>query len=141
MRSVEAITEALHARGMRVTPQRERIIAQLVGNERHPTVDALYDAVRVVMPTISRKTVYQTVHDLEALGEVRLLDLGTGSVRVDPNVDIGHHHLVCRACGCVRDLPVAFDDLVLPRRYARTFQVDDIDVIFRGTCETCAVSV
>src|SRR5690242_17739035 len=104
MRTVEAITSELRSRGMRVTPQRERIIGVLVGNAAHPTVDALYDEVRVAMPTISRRTVYQTVHDLEALGEVRLLDLGTGSVRVDPNVEDRHHHLVCRTCGRVRDI-------------------------------------
>ena len=57
------------------------------------------------VPTISLKTVYQTVHDLEALGEVGLLDLGTGSVRVDPNVEHRHHHLVCTSCGLVRDVP------------------------------------
>ena len=58
------------------------------------------------MPTISLKTVYQTVHDLESMGEVALLDLGTGSVRVDPNVEHPHHHLVCTRCEKVRDVVV-----------------------------------
>jgi Fe2+ or Zn2+ uptake regulation protein len=137
VRSVAEITDELHARGMRVTPQRERIIALLAGNERHPTVDSLYDAVRGAMPTISRRTVYQTVHDLEALGEVRLLDVGTGSVRVDPNVEDAHQHLVCRVCGRVRDVDIAVDELALPRGAAPGFRVDDVDVIFRGTCEEC----
>ena len=92
------------------------------------------------MPTISLKTVYQTVHDLEALGEVRVLDLGTGSVRVDPNVEDDHHHLVCTACGRVRDLPVEFDGLHVPIRYRRDFTVDDVQVIFRGRCDDCAES-
>ena len=68
------------------------------------------------MPTMSLKTVYQTVHDLEALGEVHVLDLGTGSLRVDPNVEDDHHHLVCTACGRVRDVPVEFDALEVPDR-------------------------
>ncbi len=137
MRSVEAITTELHARGMRVTPQREGIIGLLVANERHPTVDALHDAVRETMPTISRRTVYQTVHDLEALGEVRLLDLGTGSVRVDPNVEHAHHHLVCRACGRVRDVPAPAHAFAVPDDPTFAFHVDDVDVIYRGTCEEC----
>jgi Fe2+ or Zn2+ uptake regulation protein len=138
VRSVEAITSELHARGMRVTPQRERIIGLLVANERHPTVDSLFDSVRESMPTISRRTVYQTVHDLETLGEVRLLDLGTGSVRVDPNVETAHHHLVCRVCGRVRDVHAPKRAMTVPAEAAVAFRVDDVDVIYRGTCTECA---
>jgi Fe2+ or Zn2+ uptake regulation protein len=136
MQSVEAITVELRARGMRVTPQREQIIGLLVGNEQHPTVDALYESVRASMPSISRRTVYQTVHDLEALGEVRLLDLGTGSVRVDPNVEDAHHHLVCRVCGRVRDIEAPTAGVPVPSGDL-AFRVDDVDVIYRGTCEHC----
>jgi Fe2+ or Zn2+ uptake regulation protein len=35
------------------------------------TTDELMATMRAEMPTISLKTVYQTVHDLEDLGEVR----------------------------------------------------------------------
>ncbi|MFN8027963.1 MAG: transcriptional repressor [Acidimicrobiia bacterium] len=56
-----------------------------------------YESARAEMPTISRRTVYQTVHDLESPGEVELLDIGTGSPRADPNVDHAHQHLVCIA--------------------------------------------
>jgi Fe2+ or Zn2+ uptake regulation protein len=138
VRSVEAITGELRARGMRVTPQRQQIIGLLLDNEQHPTVDSLYDAVRVSLPTISRRTVYQTVHDLEALGEVRLLDLGTGSVRVDPNVEHTHHHLVCRVCGRVRDVAVPARRVPIPDAVAAPdFRIDDVDVIYRGTCDRC----
>ena len=131
---------ALRERGLRVTPQRMAIVAQLAGNTEHPTVEALFGAARIEMPAISLKTVYQTVHDLEALGEVRLLDVGTGQVRVDPNVEHRHHHVVCTACGRVRDVPVEFPDVSLPRRYRAGFRVDTIDVIFRGTCEQCTAA-
>ena len=87
MQTADELTGLFRTQGLRVTPQRQAIFRLLHGNDRHPTVDALYDAARVEMPTISLKTVYQTVHDLEALGQVSLLDLGTGSVRVDPNVE------------------------------------------------------
>ena len=73
-------------RGLRVTPQRQMIFGLLQGNDAHPTVESLYERAQAEMPTMSLKTVYQTVHDLEALGEVDVLDLGTGSLRVDPNV-------------------------------------------------------
>jgi Fe2+ or Zn2+ uptake regulation protein len=138
MKSVPELTELFRARGLRVTPQRQAIFGLLQAEATHPTVEALYDHARVDMPTISLKTVYQTVHDLEALGEVHVLDLGTGSLRVDPNVEDTHHHLVCNDCGRVRDVPLTFAALRLPVRYRREFTVDDVQVIFRGRCDSCS---
>ncbi len=138
MKSSEQLTTLFRAQGLRVTPQRQAIFRLLQRNDAHPTVESLFERARAEMPTISLKTVYQTVHDLEALGEVQVLDLGTGSLRVDPNVEDDHHHLVCTACGRVRDLPVEFAGLRVPSRYRRGFTVDDIQVIFRGRCEECS---
>ncbi len=137
MQTADELTTLFRTQGLRVTPQRQAIFRLLHQNDRHPTVDALYDAARTEMPTISLKTVYQTVHDLEALGQVSLLDLGTGAVRVDPNVEADHHHLVCTSCGLVRDVPLT-DVPTLPARYRREFRSDAVEVIFRGVCEQCA---
>src|SRR4051812_26481451 len=104
MKTSDQLTTLFREQGLRVTPQREAIFRLLQANDAHPTVESLYDRARTEMPTISLKTVYQTVHDLEALGEVNVLDLGTGTLRVDPNVEDDHHHLVCTECGRVRDL-------------------------------------
>jgi Fe2+ or Zn2+ uptake regulation protein len=92
------------------------------------------------MPTISLKTVYQTVHDLEAMGEVAVLDVGTGTIRVDPNVEHAHHHLVCTECGAVRDVLLDVADLRVPARYRGEFRVDAVEVVFRGRCESCATA-
>jgi Fe2+ or Zn2+ uptake regulation protein len=137
MKTVSELTELFRARGLRVTPQRQAIFGLLQGDSGHPTVESLYDRARTDMPTMSLKTVYQTVHDLAALGELNVLDLGTGALRVDPNVEDDHHHLVCTSCGLVRDLPVEFDTLRMPARYRRDFTVDDVQVIFRGRCDSC----
>jgi Fe2+ or Zn2+ uptake regulation protein len=138
MKSSDKLTQLFRANGFRVTPQRQAIFRLLHGNDTHPTVESLYERARTQMPTISLKTVYQTVHDLAALGEVHALDLGTGSLRVDPNVEDDHHHLVCTSCGRVRDLPLEFDGLRVPHRYRRGFTIDDVEVIFRGRCEECS---
>src|SRR3954453_7433310 len=131
MKDSDQLTSLFREHGLRVTPQRQAIFRLLQGDLTHPTVEALYERARADMPMISLKTVYQTVHDLEALGEVHVLDLGTGSVRVDPNVDGEHHHLVCTSCGRVRDLPVEFGGLTVPPRFRRDFTVDGVEVIVR----------
>jgi Fe2+ or Zn2+ uptake regulation protein len=137
MRTADELTNIFRDRGLRVTPQRQAIFRLLHGNELHPTVESLYDSARAEMPTISLKTVYQTVHDLETMGEVALLDLGTGSVRVDPNVEHRHHHLICTACGKVRDVTVDVGGLRLASRERRGFTVADVQVHFRGICDEC----
>ena len=137
MQTSDELTTLFRDRGLRVTPQRQAIFRLLHGNDGHPTVDSLYEAARVDMPTISLKTVYQTVHDLEALGQVSLLDLGTGSVRVDPNVESDHHHIVCSSCGLVHDVEVAEVPELSPR-YRKAFRPEAVEVIFRGVCNDCA---
>ena len=138
MKTADELSALFRAQGLRVTPQRQAIFRLLQGDDAHPTVESLYERARADMPAISLKTVYQTVHDLESLGEVHVLDLGTGSVRVDPNVDAPHHHLVCTECGRVRDLPVEFTGLRVPGRYRQGFTVDEVQVIARGRCDECS---
>lgn len=137
MKTADELTNRFRDRGLRVTPQRQAIFRLLHGVDTHPTVESLFEAARTEMPSISRKTVYQTVHDLESMGEIELLDIGTGSLRVDPNVEDAHQHLVCTRCGAVRDVLVDIADLRVPARYRNAFTVETVEVVFRGVCEVC----
>ena len=94
MRDLQGLTAAMHERGLRVTPQRHMIYELLAGSPSHPTVDAVHDAVSKVLPTVSLRTVYQALHDLEELGEIRLAQVGGGALRVDLRTD-HHAHIVC----------------------------------------------
>ncbi|GIU83255.1 MAG: transcriptional repressor [Acidimicrobiales bacterium] len=127
------------SRGMKITPQRERIFRVLQDDRTHPTAEAVWEAVRVDMPTVSLRTVYQTLHDLAHMGELNVLDLGTGSMRFDPNVE-PHNHLVCESCGSVADVTEDVGPVKLPSRARRGFSVRSVEVVFRGTCEECRPS-
>jgi Fe2+ or Zn2+ uptake regulation protein len=137
MRSPDELTDLFRTSGRKVTAQRQCIFRLLEGNESHPTAEAVYEAARVEMETISLKTVYQTLNELAELGEIAALDLGTGTVRFDPNVERAHHHLVCRSCGKVRDLNVAFAGLSVPAHEVQGYDVDGAEVVFRGLCGEC----
>jgi Fe2+ or Zn2+ uptake regulation protein len=88
------------------------------------------------MPTISLRTVYQTLNDLTAMGEVQSLDLGTGSARFDPNID-AHHHLVCDECGRVVDVYADASAVRVSGPQRHGFTISSTEVVFRGTCPTC----
>lgn len=137
VKSPAELTALFRARGLKVTPQRQCIFRTLYGNDLHPTAESVFAAARREMPTMSLKTVYQTLNDLAAMGELQLLDLGTGSTRFDPNVDL-HHHLVCTTCGKVRDLHADFRDVQVPRQERHGFTLGPAEVVFRGLCDTCS---
>jgi Fe2+ or Zn2+ uptake regulation protein len=85
------------------------------------------------------RTVYQTLNDLAEMGEIHALDLGTGSARFDPNVS-DHHHLVCEACGMVRDIELDTSGVSLTADVLDGFGVGTVEVVFRGRCAACVSS-
>jgi Fe2+ or Zn2+ uptake regulation protein len=134
MRSPEALVEAFREAGLKVTAQRQVIFGLLHENSIHPTAEAIHDEAQKRVPGISLRTVYQTLNDLTAMGEIQTLEFGTGSARFDPNVS-DHHHAVCDACGAVRDVHVSS----LPTmKNAGDFVVLDTHVVFRGLCNSCS---
>ena len=136
VKSPAELTELFRQQGLKVTPQRQCIFRILHGTEVHPTAESVYAAAAAEMPTMSLRTVYQTLNDLAAMGEIQQLDLGTGSSRFDPNTD-GHHHLVCTGCGKVRDLYADFTDVRVPSG-DHGFEVSSTEIVFRGLCDECA---
>jgi Fe2+ or Zn2+ uptake regulation protein len=131
------LTEQFRSRGLKVTPQRQSIFRALERLDgAHPSADAVYALVSAEMPTISLKTVYQTLNDLASMGELVQLDLGTGAMRFDAELE-PHHHVVCERCGAVRDVRVNLSTTTLPRELSGRFTVTSTEVVFRGTCADC----
>ena len=137
MRSPGELTDLFRAHGRKITPQREAVFRALDSNGEHPTAESVHAAVTAEMPNVSLRTVYQVLHDLADIGELTVLDLGTGAIRFDPNVDASHHHLVCTACGKVRDLHVDYSTVRVPAGAEQGFVVDSAEVVFRGVCDDC----
>lgn len=136
MRPPQEMVQLFRERGLKVTPQRECIFEVVWGADHHPTADWVYAEARTRMPTMSLRTVYQTLNDLAEMGEMLQLDLGTGSSRFDPNTDL-HHHIVCTRCGKVRDIYADFSGVSLPPGADCGFAVGPAEVVFRGLCEDC----
>ena len=136
VRTPDELAALFRGQGRKVTPQRQFIFRILHESPSHPTAESVYAAVHQVMPTVSLRTVYQTLNDLADMGELKVLDLGTGATRFDPNHS-PHHHLVCTSCGAVRDLTADFGDLAVPRGQEQGFEVGEAEVVFRGRCPGC----
>jgi Fe2+ or Zn2+ uptake regulation protein len=136
VKSPAELTQLFRQQGLKVTPQRQCVFRALHGNGQHPTADSIHERVTAEMPTVSLRTVYQTLNDLAAMGEISQIDVGTGSSRFDPNLD-AHHHLVCDACGRVDDVPGDFTDVRVPPGHDHGFSVARTEIVFRGLCPSC----
>ena len=137
VKSPASLTELFRAQGLKVTPQRQCIFRALHDNPSHPSAESVYAEVAREMPTISLRTVYQTLNDLASMGELVQLDLGTGAARFDPNLD-AHHHLVCDRCAKVLDVRVDAAPVRVPSARRQGFTINSTQIVFRGICAECA---
>src|SRR5580704_13953764 len=94
----------LQSRRWRLTAQRRAVAEVLRGEHVHLSAEAIHDLARARLPEISIATVYNTLNELVAMGELLEVSAGSGPKRYDPNVTIAHQHLVCTSCGTLRDV-------------------------------------
>ena len=123
--------------GLKITPQRRVILDLLAQDDSHPTADEIYQCVLSVMPEVSRTTVYNTLRELIALGELtEVRDLSEGGLRYDTDTGL-HHHLYCLHCHTLVDIDHDFEGLALPPEDASGYQIVRHQVTFYGVCPDC----
>lgn len=131
------LIERLRERGWRLSAQRRAVAEVLAGDHVHLTADEVHARAQVVLPEISLATVYNTLNELAAMGEVVPVAAGAGPKRYDPN-STPHHHLVCVECGAIRDVdPAGQRDLALSKGEQHGYRLIDVNIVFRGVCSDC----
>ena len=121
--------------GLKRTPQRLAILDYLDGNTSHPSAEEIYRAVSKRYQSMSFATVYNTLKTMTQAGTVRELTIDPDRKRYDPDTS-GHHHLICKTCGKIVDVPEAIA-VDVPRDVAREFTVIGCHVEFYGHCAAC----
>jgi Fur family ferric uptake transcriptional regulator len=130
--AVPDLAAQLHARGLRMTPQRDRVL-DAVRRLGHATPEEISDAV----PEVDLTTVYRTLEVLEEIGMVRHTHLDHGAPAYRPAED-DHVHVVCHDCGAVVDAPAALaDELERRLRDERGFVMDRAHFTVFGRCRSC----
>jgi Fur family ferric uptake transcriptional regulator len=95
---VEDVIDLLRQRGLRMTPQRRLIVAEIMRTQGHISPAALARRVQEDMPGVNASTVYRTLTLLEEAGVLAHAHLEGGAEyhRVE---EAGHIHLGCSRCG------------------------------------------
>ncbi|POX42492.1 transcriptional repressor [Streptomyces sp. Ru73] len=133
------LLERLRGRRWRMTSQRRVVAEVLSGDHVHLTADEVHARAAERLPEISRATVYNTLGELVALGEIVEVCTEGRAKRYDPNAHRPHQHLVCSGCGTIRDVHPVGDPLAgLPDGQRFGFAVSEAEITYRGLCPSCA---
>ena len=137
MQKSEKIIDQFRKSGLRVTPQRRLIIKLLAGDHSHPTVEDIYQQIKPRMPDVSLATVYNTLHELVAMGELMQVDgHGCNRTRYDTNTT-QHHHLYCEKCHQLVDIESNLGEVRFPKEDFSDYLIKRSQVIFYGICPKC----
>jgi Fur family ferric uptake transcriptional regulator len=127
----------LRAAGLRVTPQRLAVLDALATLGGHPTADEVAAALRESGRPMPRATLYHGLSSMADAGVVLVADTGPGVARFEVG-STWHHHLVCRACGRIVDVPCLGDSRPCIDADLAGAVIDEAQVVFRGLCPSCA---
>jgi Fe2+ or Zn2+ uptake regulation protein len=127
----------LREAGLRATKPRLAVLAALEEARRHMSADELVALLHERRIDIPRSSVYNVLADLTSARLVTHAELGSRSERYEAG-DVWHHHLVCRSCGAIVDVPCLVEvhpclDITVDGAY-----LEQAEIVFRGLCAECA---
>ncbi len=134
------MTANLPARGrppLRMTPQRQAVLAAVRASDDHPRAAEIYARVRRDLPRIAFGTVYNALNALADHGIIRQLSFGDAASRFDARTD-RHDHAVCTRCGSLADIHAAPPPSAVRAVAERTgFAIHEHHTQLLGLCAAC----
>lgn len=128
------LAEMLHRAGVRPSAQRISIFSFVANSQRHPAAESIFTALSEKYPSLSRTTVYNSLHTLVDAGLIRELEIESGNMRYDLAPQSPHSHFICRVCGRIFDMPMPAD---VEEFVSAGFATESVDIYFRGLCPEC----
>ena len=134
MSELQSILHNLEERGHRLTPPRLAVLAAVLAQKGHFTVEDVMHGC----PRIGRATVFRAMRMLTDSGIVCRVLLEDGSLHYRISRHGHHHHVVCVSCGGVRDLDTcAVGGLVQSLAQSTGFEIEGHWLEFYGRCAAC----
>lgn len=137
-------TDQLRSADLRVTRPRLAVL-EVVAGRPHADTESVFDAVRAILPDVSRQAVYDVLAALTTAGLIRRIQPSGSVARYETRVGDNHHHVVCRSCGAIADIDCATGEApcLTPsdtHGVLDGFVVDEAEVIYWGVCPDCAAA-
>ncbi len=120
-----------------LTKQREVVLQVIREAPEHLTANEVFDAAKVLLPTISFATVYNSLRFLKDAGYIAEIQFGNGASRFDRKLT-RHDHALCVKCGKLVDLELELPaELVKLAAEFSKFKPESIELTLRGLCPNC----
>jgi Fur family transcriptional regulator, peroxide stress response regulator len=132
--SIKFLTQKLTAMGIRPSYQRIKTLEYLYQKGGHPTVDEIFRALAPGIPSLSKVTIYNTLHTFVDAGLVRVVDIDDAEMRYDITL-INHGHFLCESCGTIYNFEVDIDQI--PVQGLNQFKINEKNIHFKGLCPNC----
>ncbi len=134
MSELESVIRKLEGLDHRITPSRVAVIAAVLAQSGHFSVEDVLRQARAV----GRATVFRTMRLLAELDVVCRVLLEDGSLHYRVSRRGHHHHLVCVSCGNVQDLDeCAVAGLARELAAATEYEIEGHWLEFYGRCAAC----
>jgi len=134
MQAINNVSNYLRENGIRPSVQRIEIFSFIKDSKHHPTADNIYMALESEIPTLSKTTVYNTLHLFEKHGIVHPVKIDGNETRYDWDVSF-HGHFQCTKCGNIMDYH--FDENMIQIADLKQHQISESHLYFRGICKDC----
>jgi len=123
--------------GLRVTAGRVAVLTALADHP-HMRVGDVTEAVRERTGSASVQAVYDNLATLHSHGLLKRVEPAGQPPRYELETGDNHHHLICRTCGWMRDVPCPTGAApCLSAVHDTDFVVDEAEVIYWGKCANC----
>jgi Fur family ferric uptake transcriptional regulator len=135
--SAEAVLGLLRSRGLRMTPQRRAIVAEIMASEGHISPASVVLRVQQRIPGVNPSTVYRTLGVLEQIGVLSHAHLESGA-EYHRFSDGQHVHLTCSSCGTEDSLSLKEAERLkqlIVRHHG--FEPDLTHFAISGLCASC----
>ncbi|MDX9918021.1 MAG: Fur family transcriptional regulator [Gudongella sp.] len=136
MNEYDQAIQMIKEKGIRPSFIRVRVLNRLISARVHPSVDDIYEALEVEIPTLSKTTVYNTLKLFTEKGLAQSLNIEGNELRYEA-VRGFHGHFKCQECSRIFDLNIAnidfYDDM-------KDFVIKDEQVLVTGICPDCQMN-
>ena len=117
-----------------MTKQRAVILDIIRDGAFHRTADEIFAIAKVMLPGISRATVYNNLHALCEERIIRKISGDGGADRYDRAYE-PHGHLFCTGCGEIIDISMQEFSRDIEKRIP--CKVESFEIKIKGLCERC----
>lgn len=130
--------DMLRQAGLRVTAIRTAVLDS-VAAAPHAEAEAIRAGVAQRLGSVSVQSIYDTLNVLRESGVLRRVELAGHPALYEIHAHDNHHHMACRACGVVLDVPCAVGEMpCLTPSETHGFVLDEAEVIYWGLCPACS---